>query len=302
MKRFPAKNKLVLAPMARITSLPYRLLCRKYGAGLVFSEMINANALTRGNKATERLSATVKEDKPVVMQIFGTKTDVLAKAAQLLESKADIIDINMGCPSSDILKQGAGGALLKRPKKIGEIVEAVVSAIKKPVTVKIRSNNALKNCRIIEKAGASAISVHARTVQQEYSGEADWNLIKKIKSEVGILIIGNGDVRSEEDAKKMLEIADYAMIGRAAIGDPYVFKRINHYLKTGEKLETSHEERLKAYLEYCELAEKYGGCKFSDFRRMALYFVKDIRGAKKIRLEISKSKDIKEIKNIMARY
>lgn len=215
--------KLVMAPMEGYTDVRFRLLCRHYGADLVYSERINANAIVRGNKSAMKAMEMCEAERPIAMQIFGGKIDVMAKAAKMLEEKADIIDLNMGCPAKNSMKIGACAALLFKPAKIKEMVEAVVSAVSKPVTVKIRADNALRNALIIQDAGASAIALHARYVKQGYSGKADWNIIKEVKKELKIPLIGNGDIKKAGDAVEMLKIADAAMIGRAAVKYPRIF-------------------------------------------------------------------------------
>src|SRR3989344_2888768 len=204
MADFPKlKNKLVLAPMHNITNIAFRLLCKKYGASLVSTELLSANALAREDNLNLKLAITDKLEKPICAQIFGQNTDNLVKAAKTLEKNFDIVDINFGCPSKKILSQGAGAALLKRKSKIFEIVEQTSKNIKKPLTVKIRSNNAIEIAKICEKAGADAITVHARSVKQGYSGNADWGVIKAVKENVKIPVIGNGDIINGESAKKM---------------------------------------------------------------------------------------------------
>ncbi|MDD5193728.1 MAG: tRNA dihydrouridine synthase DusB, partial [Candidatus Nanoarchaeia archaeon] len=242
-KLFPQlSNKIILAPMAEITNVAFRLMCKKYGAGLVSTELLSANAIARENNAVLNLAVFDKSEKPLSCQIFSQNTENLVRAAKVLEKKGfDIIDINFGCPSKKIIDQGSGGALLKRKNKIAEIVKEVSSSINIPLTVKIRSGfkakiNAIEIARICEENGASAITVHARTVEQGYSGKADWKVIAEVKKAVKIPVIGNGDVFNGKDAERMFKETkcDYIIIGRGAIGKPFVFKQINHYLRTGE--------------------------------------------------------------------
>jgi len=251
MRNFPKlKSKLILAPMHNTTNIAFRILCRKYGASLVSTELLSSNALAREDNLNLKLAITDKKEKPNVAQIFGQNTENIVKAAKTLERSFDVIDINFGCPSKKILSQGAGAALLKRKNKIKEIVEQVSKNIKKPVTVKIRSNNAIEIAKICEKAGADAITVHARSVKQGYSGKADWSVIKAVKENVKIPVIGNGDVVDGKSAEKMLKETncDYVMIGRAAIGNPFIFKQIKEYLKTGKEIKQTKEEKIKDYL------------------------------------------------------
>ncbi|MFA5888111.1 MAG: tRNA-dihydrouridine synthase family protein [Candidatus Nanoarchaeia archaeon] len=226
-----SRIKLIMAPMEGYTDIRFRLLCRHYGADLVYSERINANAIVRGNKSALKTMEMSEAERPIAMQIFGGKIDVMVKAAKMLEEKADIIDLNMGCPAKNSIKIGACAALLAKPLKIKEMVEAVVSAVNKPVTVKIRADNCLRNALIIQDAGASAIALHARYTKDGYSGRADWDIIKAVKKELKIPLFGNGDIRKAEDAIEMLKIADAAMIGRAAVKYPKIFFEAKELMK-----------------------------------------------------------------------
>ena len=238
-------NRLVLAPMAGISNTSYRKIIKEMGAGLIYAEMVSSNALVYGNEKTFDLLKMSEEERPIAQQIFGSDLESFVSAAKLVEEKMhpDIIDINMGCPVPKVaLRAQAGSALLKDPKKIGEIVAHVVASVNVPVTVKIRSGwdessiNALEVAKICEKNGASAIAIHARTRSQGYSGQANWDIIKEIKENVGIPVIGNGDVASPLKAKEMLLYTkcDAVMIGRAALGNPWIFKNCNEYLNTGK--------------------------------------------------------------------
>lgn len=226
------ENPFILAPMAGITNAPFRVLCKREGASLVFSEMISAKGLYYNDNATESLLQIYDEEKPVAFQIFGAEPEFMGFAAHKLDDRANaIIDINMGCPVPKVVKTGGGSALLKNPDLIGKIVEAVVNASSKPVTVKIRigwdegSINLIEVAQIIESAGAAAITVHARTRDQFYSGKADWEYIRKVKESVNIPIIGNGDIFNGDDAVRMLNETgcDFVMIGRGAYGNPWIF-------------------------------------------------------------------------------
>ena len=300
-KKFPKLiNQAILAPMAGVTDVAFRELCKKYGASLTFTEFVSSAAISRGKK----LRSLKKESKgPFGVQIFGNNMRELVESAKALEKEFDIIDINCGCPAHKVIKIGAGSDLLKRPDKIREIVQTLSKAVKSPITVKIRSGidekhvNAVKVAQIAEKAGASAIIIHARTQKQGYSGCADWKLIKKVKKSVKIPVIGNGDVNSPEVFKKRLEESgvDYIMVGRAAMTNPHLFRQINDYLKKG-----SYEERSKIeqFCDYIRIAKKYKTSYFS-VKQHAIRFTKGIVGGSKLRQKISLCKDLRSIQKIM---
>ena len=307
-KQFPKlSDKLILAPMHDITNIAFRLLCKKYGAVLTSTELLSANAVMRENKAIMKLALTDKSEKPVVAQLFSQNTENIVKSAKILEKSFDIIDINFGCPSKRIMCQGSGGALLNRKNKIAEIVKETSQAIKKPLTVKIRSGidknniNAVEIAKICEENGASAIIIHARTVEQGYSGKADWSIIKKVKQAVGIPVIGNGDVWDGEDAERMFRETgcDYIMIGRASIGNPFIFKKIDEYLRTGKIIEQTKEEKIADFFEYIELCKKFDIFSLSDAKLRAQDFTKGLDGSKRLRRKISSIKSWDELKKLV---
>lgn len=308
-KPFPKlSGKLTLAPMHDITNIAFRLMAKKYGASLVSTELLSANAIARKNKAVLELAKTSEEEKPVVCQIFSQNTENMVKAAKILEDKEfEIIDINFGCPSKKIMQQGSGGYLLKRKNKIAEIVREVSKAVNIPVSVKIRSGfdknsiNALEIAKICEENGASSIIIHPRTVEQGYSGKADWNLIKKIKQAVKIPVIGNGDVFNGENAKRMLEETgcDYVMIGRAAIGNPFIFKEMNHYFKTGEIIQQTKQEKIKDFFEYIELTKKYNIFSIKDAKLRAQEFTKGLPRSSRLRRELNRVKSWEEVERLV---
>lgn len=237
------ENNVVLAPMAGVTDLPFRLLCKEQGAGLICMEMISANAIHFNSKKTDELMEIRAEEMPVSLQLFGSNPAVMAESAKRIEDRPfSILDVNMGCPVPKVVNNNEGSALMKNPKLAGEIVNSLVKAINKPVTVKIRkgfddeSINAVEIAKIAEANGAVAVAVHARTREQFYSGKADWDIIKRVKDAVKIPVIGNGDVTDCFSAKRMLDETgcDGIMIGRACRGNPWIFREVTHYLKTGE--------------------------------------------------------------------
>lgn len=236
------QNNVILAPMAGVTDLPFRLLCKEQGAGLLCMEMVSAKAIHYHNKNTDALMEIRQEEMPVSLQIFGSEADLMAEAAAQIEERPfAILDINMGCPVPKVVNNGEGSALMREPKKVEEIVSKVSRAVRKPVTVKIRkgfdddSVNAAEIARIAESAGAAAVAVHGRTRQQYYSGKADWDIIAQVKRAVKIPVIGNGDVDSPQKAAEMLERTgcDGVMIGRGAQGNPWIFRQVTEYLETG---------------------------------------------------------------------
>ena len=304
-KQFPKlKSKAILAPMHNVTNTAFRILCKEYGAGLVSTELLSANALARKDNLNLKLAITSNKEKPVAAQMFGQNTENLVKSAKVLEKDFDIIDINFGCPSKKILSQGAGAALLKRKNKIFEIVEQVNNAIKKPVTVKIRNEEAIEVAKLCERAGASAIIIHARSVKQGYSGKADWNVIKQVKESVKIPVIGNGDVVDGKSAKQMLDETgcDYVMVGRAAIGNPFIFKQINEYLKTGKVISQTKKEKINDYFEYIKLAKKYEVFSLSDAKQKAQEFTKGLDGSAKLRFNLNSIKTWEEIEKLMNKF
>tara|TARA_Y100000310_G_scaffold258929_1_gene267477 strand:- start:32 stop:970 length:939 start_codon:yes stop_codon:yes gene_type:complete len=302
--KFPTlKNKLILAPMAEVTSLPFRLLCKKYGASMSYTEQISALAITSSSKTLE-LAKTNNKDFPVGLQLFGRNPKTLVKAAKKLHKNFDIIDINMGCPSKKIVQQGYGSALLKEKQKIKEIIKSLVKEIPKPITVKMRSGfkkqEALELAKIMESSGCSAITIHARTQEQGYSGHADWNLIKKVKQNSNIPIIGNGDVIDPLSAEKMLKetSCDYIMIGRAARNNPQIFKQINHYFKTEKILKQTKTQKINLLDEYIKCGEK----NFKLLKMRAIDFTKGIPNSSQLRNKLSKTNNIMEIKSTIKKF
>ncbi len=306
MSNFPhLKNPFILAPMAGITDVAFRLMCKKYGASLVFTEMVSANALSRNNKATIKLLESTKEEKPVGVQLFGQNTENLVKVAKIIQDNYnfDLIDINCGCPAVKIIKEGAGSALMNRPNKIGEMVSEITKNVDLPVTVKIRAGINFKNincveiAKIAELSGASAITIHGRTAIQGYGGKADWKYISDVKNSVSIPVIGNGDAMTPESALKMISETkcDYVMIGRAARGNAFIFKQCVDYMNDG-KYDKKIDNK-KEFLKYLELAQKFY-INFKAIKVQANYFTKGIIGGAKIREKIQACKDVDDIRGL----
>jgi len=250
-------NQVILAPMAGVTDLPFRLLCKEQGAGLLCMEMVSAKAIYYNNKNTDELMEIRPEECPVSLQLFGSDADIMAEMAKKIEERPfAILDINMGCPVPKVVNNKEGSALMKNPKLVEEIVTKVSRAISKPVTVKIRKGfdeehaNAVEIAKIAEASGAAAVAVHGRTREQYYSGKADWDCIRAVKEAVRIPVIGNGDVKDALSAKALMEQTgcDGVMIGRAAEGNPWIFREVVHYLETGELLPRPSREEVLATL------------------------------------------------------
>ena len=262
-------SNVILAPMAGVTDLPFRLLCKEQGAGLMCMEMVSAKAIFYNNKNTEELMEIHPDELPVSLQLFGSDPDIISEMAKRIEEKPfAILDINMGCPVPKVVNNHEGSALMKNPKLVEEIVTKTVKAINKPVTIKIRRGfdeehvNAVEIAKIAEASGAAAVAVHGRTREQYYAGKADWEIIRQVKEAVSIPVIGNGDVVDGESAAAMIEQTgcDGVMIGRACRGNPWIFKQVNTYLETGTKLEKpSMEEVRETILRHAALQLKYKG-------------------------------------------
>lgn len=301
-------NQVVLAPMAGICNSAYRQICKDMGCGLIYAEMVSDKAITYNNQKTIGMLYMTEKERPISQQIFGSDKESFVEAAKYIEKemKPDIIDINMGCPVPKVaVRAQAGSALLKDPDKIFDIVSSVVSAVNVPVTVKIRSGwdsnhiNAVEVAKVIEKAGASAICVHPRTRSQGYSGKADWNIIKEVKENVSIPVIGNGDIKSPEDAKRMLEETkcDAVMIGRGVLGNPWLIKNIVNYLDGKEVIDVSIVDRIDMCLKHLKLLDSLKNEKLAclEIRNHISWYFKGIKGANELKNKVYQTTSIHDI-------
>ncbi|TBR09543.1 MAG: tRNA dihydrouridine synthase DusB [Candidatus Nitrosotenuis sp.] len=305
-------SRMFLAPMAGVSDPALRLLCKEMGAGLVITELTSIHAiiaqerqLQEENKKISEFIEFSEKERPLSVQLFGSDLASLEKAAKIVEPYFDVIDYNMGCPAPHITQQMAGGALLQNIELTQKIFRTLVSSVKKPVTLKMRAgvNDHLlfKNiAKVAQREGIKMITLHARTVSQGYSGTSDWTLIKDLKEMVDIPIVGNGDVTSPELAKAMIDETgcDYVMIGRGAMGNPFLFKQINDYLRTGTYPEYSSKRRIEMFLKYVDFAINYN-IKFSNIRQQAMSFTKGLMHATKLRPQIMLAKTVDDLKSII---
>lgn len=308
---FEIDSRVYLAPMAGVTDLPFRLICKRLGCGLLYTEMINSKALCYGDENTKRMLNILDEELPVAVQIFGSEPEYMGGAAKILNDYPNqILDINMGCPAPKVVKNGDGSALMRNPEFAKRVITSVVENSKKPVTVKIRkgwdsnSLNALEIAKIAEECGVAAVAVHGRTREEYYSGRADWDIVTEIKSELKIPVIGNGDIDSVELAKEMMDKSgcDAIMIGRGAQGNPWIFKRIDHYLKTGEELPLpTKEEKINIAIKHLRLSVDVHGeyVAVREMRKHIGWYLKGMRNSARIRDEINKLESAVEVENRM---
>ncbi len=298
------ENNIFLAPMAGITDLSFRILCKRYGAGLVYSEMVSAKAIHYNDKKTLSLLDTLEEESPLCVQIFGSEPDIMAESVEFVQKHgAKMIDINMGCPAPKVANNGDGSSIMKSPSLAEKIVKAVKREATVPVTCKIRSGfthiNAVEVAKSVEAGGADAIAVHPRTREMYYSGKADWDIIKDVKRSISIPVIGNGDILSGYDAKRMMDETkcDAVMIGRGAQGNPFIFREIEEYLSGRDITPVSLEERFKVLKEHLDMLMKYKGeyVGVREARKHIGWYTKGLKDSAYVRNEINTTESYDEM-------
>jgi nifR3 family TIM-barrel protein len=308
------EGNLILGPMAGVTDLPFRLLCKEQGADLIYTEMVSAKGIQYNNKNTEALLEVAEEERPVALQLFGSDPYIMSETAKRIENRNfDILDINMGCPVPKVVNNGEGSALMKNPKLVGEIVHALTTAIKKPVTVKIRkgfqesSVNAVEIAKIAEANGAAAVAVHGRTREEYYSGHADWNIIKDVKDAISIPVFGSGDVTTPEEAKKLIDETgcDGIMIARGARGNPWIFSQIKEYFNTGcipEK--PTANDAVAMMLRHARMAIEYKGefIGIREMRKHVAWYTTGYPLAAKLRNRVNEITDYKSLEGLLDKY
>ena len=305
-------NNIFLAPMAGVTDMPFRRLCKEFGAGMIYTEMASSKAVHYGSEKTKGIYEVFEDERPIGIQIFGSDPDVMAETASELSEYADIIDINMGCPANKIVKNGEGSALMKNLKLAEEIITKVVRESRVPVPVKMRKGwddthvNAVELAQIAESSGAKLITVHGRTREDMYSGEADLDIIKKVKDSVRIPVIGNGDITSGEKAKKMFEVTgcDGIMIGRGAQGNPWIFKSILEYLEKGIVLpEPDINDKINMALKHLKLSKEYKGeyVAVREMRKHIAWYLKGVPGNSQLKETINREDNIEEVEKLLVK-
>lgn len=308
------EGNLVLGPMAGVTDLPFRVLCKEAGADLIYTEMVSAKGIMYGNKNTEALLQVEEQERPVALQLFGSDPKIMSEQAKRIEHRNfDIVDINMGCPVPKVVNNGEGSALMKNPELIGEIVSAMTNILEKPVTVKIRKGFGAEDCnapeiaKIVEQSGGAAVAVHGRTREQYYSGKADWDCIRAVKEAVSIPVIGNGDIFEPEDAKRMMEETgcDAVMLARGVRGNPWLFTRTKEYLRTGTLLEKpSVEEVIQTVLRHARMQVEWKGeyIGMREMRKHISWYMSGYPNSAKLRGSINEMETLDQLQFALEEY